>query len=231
MTTSSFTLVGSRPTPHRIAARGWSGTLASLVLAVGLLGSPHARGATVVSNLSESVQGPFTIFRDSIDLYGFLQPFTTGSQASPFLSVTLDFGNITGSPNLQVWLLSDLSFNNVLGYLSGNSSPASPGIFSYSAGSGIMLDAATTYYISVLNSSSGSTVAWQNTASTFETSSAGWTLGDAAYSFYVTDGVGNIAGLAPTTFAGRMSIDVVPEPAPATLLLAGLAGLATRRRR
>lgn len=211
----------------------FSHAAAALLLMLLLLNS-KAKAATVVSNLSEPVQGEFSLRFEMIDNFGFYQPFTTGSDATFLNSVTLDLGESTGSVSMRVFVATTNQISSAIAdFLNGASAPTTAGLYTYTAPEGIILDANTTYYVGVYNNNlSGSVVRWVNTASTNETSASGWSLGDYALANYNTPGA-NEASMGAAAYAARLSINATtaPEPTRAVLLLLASFGLVVSRHR
>lgn len=179
-----------------------------------------------LSNLANTPSTSLGASYDMDSLFGaeIAQGFTTGSSSATLTSVTLSMGPAgTSGGGFTVALYDDSGGTpgTPMATLSGNSDPATPNLYTYTA-SGTLLSANTPYWIVASVPSSGATrnYQWINTGDSSVTSQPGWTLGSAAANFSLNGS--SINGWSVQSSFQQLSISVVPEPAATGVIMGGV---------
>ena len=215
-------------------ARGLGSTSARLALVAGTvaLGAAGQSLASIaVTNENNGDTGTI-LFVVGPDVYRATS-FTTGATAETIGSVDLRVANRAGLGSTEQYTAAIYGDGGgIPGGLVGSFAPVDftqtvfnqfqPVSFTTP---GINVNAGTTYWLVVGATMSAAGGDWLGTTLPNETSSIGWTIGDAAYVFAAPPGPGWI----PIGTAGRFTINLIPAPGAAALL--GLGGLVAARRR
>jgi hypothetical protein len=196
----------------------------------------EARGALIVSNLNEtefgSNQGAFSAFE-------MANSFTTGPNPTVLNSATVrleqDNGGSYNAANVDVRIYSDQSGSpgTSLATLTGPNTTVSSADTDVTYTGSLALAANSTYWLFMSNST-GTFPNWQNTSSTNQTSTDGWTIGDTFQTH--TSANLNDPWNSPSSGPFMFAIDAsasVPEPCSLLLstVIAGPLALRAWRRR
>jgi hypothetical protein len=213
------------------------GRIFATIILILLANHAFGQATVLVSNLTEASNGTVPVAyyppdEGSSNRYDAAGSFTTGSSSTLLGNITLAVANGSGS-GFSVALHSNAVDRpgTLLASLAGSSSPTVGGNYSYLPENTITLSANTTYWwvASVPNGTSSSYgFNLRSTASTSESSSAGWTVGD------VFRQQNNSGGWDPTGTPLQFSVSASAIPEPSTYAaLGGLIalGFAVWRRR
>jgi hypothetical protein len=184
-----------------------------LIAFILLVNQERSLAATIVSNLTDPVDGAGTIYASGPP-QDYAQEFTTGSQSAQLGSIIADLGPTSGTFTAFAELVADnggLPGSSVLTSFIVPAIPtSSPSDVTFAPNSSIILSANTNYWF-VLSATGTGSYKWQYT----DTLSS--SLPNYAYSH---DGVNWTTGEG-----GPFLIEVDSTPEPSSLGLIGLAGL------
>ncbi len=217
--------------------------LSTQIVIAGLLGAsltPIASADVLVSNLGTSaaitpnVSGPW-----ARNLSVFAGQFVTGSSMTEVFEATARLENASGYgfATYEGILYSDDSGSPDSVVATFDSTPsladgAGTANVSFNSTLGITLDPNTVYWFGVRNTA-GNYLGWETTGSSFDHSTAGWSIDDDATQMSSSAGshwFDRTAAHGGNVF--KFSIEGNPVPTPGALALLGTGGLiATRRRR
>ena len=196
--------------------------------------SPLARGAVVLSNLSDTPAATTFVGSDS----WVAQSFITGASTQGYLldSISLSLAAPNSAPSgfeVSIYSNNGGQPGSSVQTLVGSSNPGS-GITLYTSASSLTLSPSTTYWIVTsadTSVASDNYYKWQYTNDSAIASTNGFSVNLASGTWALSDNSGSsweIGSGAPQMFS--VSATVVPEPGSLCLLMAGLLLLAAKQR-